>query len=400
MPGVGRLPHKVTGMRSAGVTSIMLAWLLLCPFEPQGKTPGGVPQRGGPAADFTQAEMMLRLLQSSARGQIPSDMIEAVLNAYGTSLIIRQQNISRSVSKDQYKLLLLNLNGGQLPEVAPVDPGERARRGAEGLSKDVWAALQWGRMNTPLLAERIREIKRLSLFRSSTALAARFLPEPVRLSPRLYVVMGGRAGAATLEGGDIYFDLLVTSYRAAIGTIRYPTPSQINEYFAHEIHHLGLSQILQRSRGNLRLNRQEQRAFDFLTALVMEGSASYLINGHRSLDVMRRDPEFTENLGKGDELLALSEQVLRSVLENNLNGDAYEKAVTPFLGSGWHSAGAIMFAAVDRADGLKGVMKVLRDPRKLLSAYNKAVAKLNLNSKRRRFDSGLAERVLFMGKPA
>lgn len=358
----------------------------------------GAPQRGGPAADFTQAEMMLRLLESAARGHIPSGLIDSVLNAHGTSLIIRQQNISRSVTREQYKLLLLNLDREQQPDVAPVDTDERARRGAEGLRKDVWAALRWGRANTPLLAERVRRIKRLDLLRSSTALAARFLPEPVRLSPRLYVVMGGRAGAATLEGDDIYFDVLVTSYRAAEGTLRYPTVSQINEYFAHEIHHLGLSQILHRTRDSLRLTQQEQRAFSFLTALVMEGGASYLINGHRSLDVMRSDPQFTENLGKADELLTLCEQVLRSVLEDNLSGDAYERAVTPFLGSGWHSAGATMFATIDRADGLEGIMRVLRDPRKLLIGYNEAIKKLKLSSRRRQFDSGLAARILSMGE--
>src|SRR4030095_16406500 len=99
---------------------------------------------------------------------------------------------------------------------------------------------------------------------------------------------------------------------------------------------------------------------------------------------------FTENLKKGDELLKLSEQVLRSVLENNLGGEAYEKATTPFLRSGWHSAGAIMLAAIDRASGLRAVMKVLRDPRKLLFVYNQAIKKLKPPSERHAFDKRLA----------
>jgi hypothetical protein len=386
-------------MKKVSVIPIMLASLVLCPSPPHGKTPGDPPRRNAPTADFTQAELMLRLLQSPY-GQAPSELIESVLNAHGTSLVIRQQNISRSVTKDQYKLLLLSLDREQPPDVTPVDASERARRGVEGLRKDVWAALRWGRTNTPVLAERLGQIKRLKLYRSSTALAEGYLPEAVRLSPRLYVVMGGRAGAATLEGGDIYFDVLVTSHRAATGTLKYPAPSQITEYFAHEVHHLGLSKILNRTRDGLRLSRQEERAFAFLTALVMEGGASYLVNGHRSLEVLRRDPQFTENLGKGGELLALSGRVLRSVLENNLDGDAYDKAVAPFLGSGWHSAGAIMFAAIDRAEGLKGVMRVLRDPRKLLVAYNKATAKLKSGSQRRQFDRDLAEKVSAMGERA
>lgn len=387
-------------MKKIGVTLIGLALLMLCPPPLPGDTLVASPRRGEPTADFTQAEMMLRLLRSTSSRAAPPEMVESVLNSYGTSLVIRQQNISRNVAKDQYKLLLSSLAREQPPDITPVDTSERARRGVEGLRNDVWAALRWGRMNTPLLAERLGALKQLKLYGSSTALAARFLPESVRLSPRLYVVMGGRAGAATLEGDDIYFDVLATSYRAAIGTAQYPAPSQINEYFAHEIHHLGLSQILSRMRGGLQFNQQEQRAFDFLTALVMEGSASYLINGRRSLEVLSRDPQFTENLGKGGELLALVGQVLRSVLENNLEGDAYEKAVTPFLGSGWHSAGAIMFAAIDRAEGLKGVMKVLRDPRKLLVAYNKAAAKLKSGPRQQQFERKLAEKISSVGERA
>jgi hypothetical protein len=129
----------------------------------------------------------------------------------------------------------------------------------------------------------------------------------------------------------------------------------------------------------------------------MEGSASYLINGQRSLEVMGRDPQFTENLKKGDELLKLSEQVLRSVLENNLHGEAYEKATTPFLGSGWHSTGALMLAAIDRADGLRSVKRILRDPRKLLVAYNQAISKLKTYPEHHGFDTGLAKRVSSLG---
>jgi hypothetical protein len=313
-------------------------------------------------------------------------------------LIISQQNISRTVTREQYKTLLLALNCEQSPDIAPVDAGERAQRGVEGLRKDVWSALRWGRTNTNLLTERIEAVRPLDLFHRSSALARRFLPEPVKLSPRLSVVMGGRAGAAALEGDEIYFDVLATSYRAANGALQYPTPAQIVEYFAHETHHIGLSQIMDRTRRHLRLNSSEQRAFGFLMALVMEGSASYLINGHRSLEVMRGDPQFTENLKKGEELLQLTEQVLKSVLENNLDGEAYEKAIEPFLGSGWHCVGAIMFAAIDQASGLRAVMESLRDPRKLLVAYDRAIAKLKLKPGQKWFNKSLAKRISSIGE--
>jgi Putative zinc dependent peptidase (DUF5700) len=380
------------------LVAVGLCLLTLCPS--QGYIESGETSRHellNRQVDLTQAEMMLSLLRSSVDGNIGPPMIESVLDAHGTALIIRQQNISRAITRDQYRTVLSSLNREELPDLAPIDPSERARRGLEGLRKDVWPAFRWGRSNTNLLAKRIEEIKRLDVFRNCTALASRFLPEKVDLSPHLYVVMGGRAGAAAFEGDEIYFDVLATSYRAANGVLQYPTPAQIGEYFAHETHHVGLSQIINRRSSHLRLNKQEQRAFSFLTAIVMEGSASYLINGHRSLEEMRRDPQFLENFKKGPELLELSQQVLRSVLEDGLDGKAYEKATTLFLGSGWHVAGALMLGAIDQADGLRAVMKVLRDPRKLLVAYNRALAKLKAVSDRKPFDTRLAKRISSMG---
>ena len=348
-------------------------------------------------ADFTQADMMLKLLRSSRSGNIDPLMMESVLNAHGTALIIDQQNISRRVTKEQYEIVILFLSRGELPDIAPVDATERSRRGVDGLRNDVWPALLWGRANTNLLAQRIEQIKRLDLSRNSLELASRFLPEPVELSPRLYIVMGGRAGAASLEGDEIYFDVLATSYRTANGTSRYPTAIQIGEYFAHEIHHLGLSQIIDRTRSRLRLSNPEQRAFSFLMALVMEGSASYLINGHCSLEVMRRDTAIGEALNKSKELLKLSEQVLKSVLADNLEGEDYERATTPFLGSGWHSAGATMLSVIYEAGRLQAVMKVLRDPRRLLNTYNWAASKLKPDARRPVFNAGLAKKVSAMG---
>ena len=380
--------------------AVVLLRLALCPaYLPGVVAAGEAVQRESVnrEADFSQADMMLKLLRSSAGGNVDSMAVESVLNAHGTALIIGQQNISRAVTVGQYRTLLKALGGEVPPDIAPVDETEKARRGVEGLRKDVWPALRWARANTNLLAGRIEEIKQLELSRNSVVLATRFLPEQVELSPRLYVVMGGRAGAAAPGGGEIYFDVLAMSYRAANGSSPYPTPVRIGEYFAHEVHHIGLSRIIDRTRGRLRLSDREQRAFGFLTSIVMEGSASYLINGHRNLEAMRRDPEFTENLNKSDELLKLSERTLRAVLEDGLDGEAYERFTTPFLGSGWHSAGAAMLAAIDRADGLRAVMKVLRDPRKLLVAYNRGAAKLKRETKQQTFDTMLAKRVSVIG---
>ena len=333
-------------------------------------------------ADFTQTELMLDLLRSSARGPATQAKVDVVLTAYGTQLIIRQLNISRAVTTDQYRALLLSLSREEMPGIAAAAASERAKRGVEGLQKDVWPALRWGVAHTDLLAQRIAELRALDVSAAAQRMAAGFLPEAVPLTSQLFVVMGGRAGAATLDGNDIYFDILANSYRADRGVTPYSSPAQVTEFFVHEMHHVGLSQIIDRTRNSLKLGDRERRAFDFLSALVLEGSASYLINGHRNIAEMRRDPIFSDSLKNGDQLLRTCEQVLRAVLEKGLDGEPYEQAITPFVGSGHHCAGAILLNAADRAGGLPSVMAVLRDPRKLLIVYNESAAGLITDSER------------------
>ena len=350
------------------------------------------------AADFTQADEMLELLEAVPSASAAAQ-VDAVLNARGTDLIVAQQNISRKVTKAQYATLLRQLAAGQSPALEPADGSERARRGLEGLLKNVWPSLQWGAAHTGLLSERIGELKKSDPVGQARQMASRFLPEPVTLSPRVFVVLGGRAGAAALDGGDIYFDVLATSYSAATGQLaKYPSPEEQIEFLAHELHHQGLGEILGRTRGRLHLTPAESRAFDFLTSLVTEGSASYLINGHRSLDAMRKDPQFAENLGRGNALLSACQDILRAVLEKELGGEAYDTAVAPMLGSGWHSAGAILLAAIDRHRGLEGVFEVLRDPRRLPAFYNAAVSGTGANPWR--FDPPLARTISLMGQAA
>src|SRR5262245_29074358 len=129
--------------------ALVLSLLISCP----------VISYGSQRADVTQAETMLDLLRSSVCGQVDPSIIEAVLNAHGTGLIISQQNISRTVTREQYKTLLSALSCEQWPDIAPVDASERARRGIEGLRKDVWSALRWGKTNTNLLTERIEALR-------------------------------------------------------------------------------------------------------------------------------------------------------------------------------------------------------------------------------------------------
>jgi hypothetical protein len=326
------------------------------------------------SADATQAEKMLALL--SAPPGARSQRVDAVLAAHGTDLVVGQQNISRRVTREQYAEVLRAFAQGREPRLEPADAGERARKGVDGLLKDVRPSLKWGAENAAVLRERLSAIERLDLLTRARETAARFLPDPVPLSPRVFVVAGGRAGAAALDGGEIYFDVLAASYHAVAGTLaHYPTPDEQVEFVAHEVHHQGLGRILDDRRARLRLDSRGAKALDLLSSLDMEGSASYLINGHRDIEAMSKDPQFSEGLAHSGELIGLARATLRRVLDEGLAGDAYDAAIAPMLGSGWHAAGAAMFAAIDRDGGLDAVMRAVRDPRGLLAAYDAAVMK-------------------------
>ena len=302
--------------------------------------------------------------------------VPAVLEARGTDLIVAQQNISRRVTKEQYAELLRAFAEGREARLAPADGSERARKGVDGLVKDVLPALEWGSGHAALLRERLDAIERRDLLTRARETASRFLPERVERSPGVYVVAGGRAGAAALDGGDIYVDVLALSYDAEKGDLpHYPTPEEQVEFVAHEIHHQGLGRILDSRRSRLRLDTRSAKAWELLGALDLEGSASYLINGHRDLDAMARDPQFRDDLARSGELVALLRGVLRRVLDEGLSGDAYDAAIAPMLGSGWHSAGAAMLAAIDRDGGLDAVMRAVGDPRGLFAAYDAALSR-------------------------
>jgi Putative zinc dependent peptidase (DUF5700) len=384
--------------RVAAALAVFAALALLAcghsPVEPPASEPG---PRPGTHADLGQAELVLELLRDAAARRVTPADVDAVLAAHGTRLIIQQQNISRAVDPGQYRQLLSHIDREGMPAIAPIDAGERARRGVQGLTENVWPALRWGVANADLLARRLDALRALDVRAAAKELAMRHLPGPVPLDTRLFVVMGGRAGAAAIDG-DIYFDVLATSFAVGRALAAYPTPAQITEFFAHEMHHTALSPIIDRTRRALALDAAEARAFDFLSSLAMEGSASYLINGHGRIDEMRADPQFAEQLAGGNQLLESCEQLLRDLLERGLDGEAHERALAPFTGSGFHAAGALLLDAVHRDGGQEAIMAVLRDPRGMLVAFNRASARLQGGARPAPvFDDALARRVAAMG---
>jgi Putative zinc dependent peptidase (DUF5700) len=343
------------------------------------------------APDFTQAEAMLDFLRSCAASKATPQELDRVIAFPGTGLVVEQQNISRRVTMEQYRGVLQAACAGQIAAVKPAEAGTRAERGVEGLTQDVAPSLIWGRQNVPLLASRLGELRRNRAIGDALPLARKYLPEQIALAPKFYVVMGGRAGAAAIED-QLYFDVLSSSWRASVGKSAYTSPAEVVEFFAHEAHHLGYGQILDRRRAALQFSPGEDQAWRFLTAILMEGSATFLINGHETLADLHTMPEFPAYLEKVPELLPTMQDVLRHALAGPLPDEDYDQATSAFLGMGYHAAGAKMLSVIYEKRGLKGVMEVMADPRLLLGAYNDCA------SPGFRFDPQLVSRVAQMGK--
>jgi hypothetical protein len=388
----------MTAMRSrpgsaTALRVLIVIWVAACgspaPEPASAALMLSAPEPKASAIDFTQAEHMLALLD--ARPPTPSQ-VDTVLAARGTALIVGQLNLSRHVTEAQYRAVVAALGDAAAPEIAPADESERAKRGVAGLH-DVWQVLRWGAANTVLLADRISALRGHDLASAARALVVEWLPEPRAPDTRLFVVMGGRAGAAAIRQ-DIYFDVLATSFKASLGVMTYPTPTEIAEFFAHEMHHVALAPLVDQRRPALSSSEEARRAYDLLAMLVTEGTATFLINAHQDLAIMRRDLQYAEHLADPAALLTTIVQLLDDVTAGRLGGEAYERAITPLVASGFHSAGALMIDAIYRTAGRAGVFDVMRDPRHLPAAFNAAAAELGRKGEKLSpFSPTLAERL-------
>ena len=111
--------------------------------------------------DFTQAEVMLDFLNSLAGGEEVTSKIDPLLQCIGTKLVIRQMNLARKVSEDQYRTLLNGLISDRLPVIEPVDSSARAAMGVKGLIDNVWPVLIWVSYRLVLIALKHFEKKEL-----------------------------------------------------------------------------------------------------------------------------------------------------------------------------------------------------------------------------------------------
>jgi len=314
---------------------------------------------------------MLDLIRSCHENKASAAAIDKVLSLPGTELVIAQQNISRRVTTQQYREVLWAACEGKIPDVKPADTSARAEKGVVGLMQDVGPSLIWAREHVDLLEAQLKELRSDESIGDAIPLARRYLPDQVPpnrvpLAPKLFVVIGGRAGAAAIED-ELYFDVLITAWRASNGASHPVSPAEVVEFFAHETHHLGYGQILDKKRASSNLTPAEDQAWDFLASLMMEGSATLLINGHERLADLEKQPDVAAYLQKTPELLPAMEKILRRALTGPMSGEDYDQATSPFLNMGYHATGAVLLATIQKKRGLAGVMEVMADPRRLLS---------------------------------
>lgn len=151
--------------------------------------------------DQVQADAMVKLLESCARGEVRQEAVGRVMALPGTQLIVAQQNISRRITSAQYRAVLISACKGEIAHIEPSEPGARAEKGVQGLTNDVAPSLIWGRDHLDFLKKRLAIAQETKGFGEVVPLALRNLPENVALSPKLYFVMGGRAGAAAFDEG-------------------------------------------------------------------------------------------------------------------------------------------------------------------------------------------------------
>jgi len=378
----------------------MLAGLLLSILggcAPGAEAPSGEPRH---RVDTSQAEVMLEFLEQASNGQINDQTVEAVMAEPGTALVIGQMNLMRRVTGDQYEEVLRSILAAEPPDVAPADDSERASRGVAGLTNNVWPILRWGMTNTGLLAKRLEEIHGLDVYDTARDRALAFLPASVDVSPEVSIVMGGRAGAAALAGGKIYVDILMLSYLDDLGRRPYDAETDLIDFFSHEMHHIGYSEIEAERLASLDLDTGQRLAFSLLSSVVSEGSATYLVSGHRDLErTLSGSGSMSRLAERGDELLADCERVLLAVQAGEIaNGEQYDAATEFLLGSGAHMAGTLMLSRIDDAGGLDAVMAVIADPRKLLTEYNAAVGDGSAGAGVHVFDPKLAVAVRMLGE--
>jgi hypothetical protein len=96
------------------------------------------------------------------------------------------------------------------------------------------------------------------------------------------------------------------------------------------------------------------------------------------------------------QLLSATERIFQETLSGQMNNEKYQTAISELLGEGYHATGAWLLYVIEQVKGKSGVLRVMDDPRKLLTVYNECAIK---QKETFRFQPQIARAVEHMGEP-
>jgi hypothetical protein len=141
------------------------------------------------------------------------------------------------------------------------------------------------------------------------------------------------------------------------------TPQDMVEFFAHETHHVDYGEILDRRNQELHLAGGEEQALSHGSyALMMEGSATLLINAHRSWAELEKQDHIQADLPRIPQLLPETQSLLQRTVNGKISDQDYQTAISQFLGEGYHAIGARLLYVIEQVQGKSRALKVMDDP--------------------------------------
>ena len=344
--------------------------------------------------DYEMAERALEWLEYINTGadkqSIRQFFLERVASTKGCQAIIHHWARFRKWDEEEFFRFIMEALGR-----IPVELAEKGdRRAAASLERRMkfWESAL---ANPARIKKDLEDLKKTDLKKAAVALARRYLPDDAVVSNDFCFVLFG-ASTAFSVGKENGFDLLQLP-KTKDGRL---DVDQIVLNLAHEIHHSGFSECLERNTPRI----QEDERIMLLGILAAEGMPTYFINKpFESLEEMKSSriefynslaQEWENNLSRLAELYREAEKDIRLNFEGVIGQkDIFEKWMGGLQGPAY-ALGSAMFSTIEKNLGLDSARLVPRNILEFLVIYNKAADKENQKGSRCFiFDRELVDRI-------
>ena len=235
---------------------------------------------------------------------------------------------------------------------------------------------------SPALRETLNKWKHADITRAAR-LALAYLPKEARIKAKIYPVIKPRDNTFVFDLGNdpaIFF---------------YIDPKMTREKFentlAHELHHIGYAGSCpskQAEEGISKLPPHEKSTLTWIGAFgeglaMLAAAGGPEIHPHAVSNPDER-ARWDKDVANFNEDFKRVEKFLLDVLEKRLTGDDITKTGYSFFGSAqgpWYTVGWKMSVLIEKTYGRDKLIECFCDQPKLLSTYNDAARKHNLNSR-------------------